>query len=384
MHSILRRLENYSKRGLLRKQKIITKDFSSENCIFLNKKKYINFSSNDYLGVSNHTEIIEHFSNAAKKHGFGSGSSALICGYSDAHAELEESFAKWLNVDSAIFFNSGYTANSGVISALCDRGDIIFSDKLCHASLLDGIHLSRSKQVRYKHCDLQHLTQLTKTHKPSLIVTESVFSMEGDIAPVKQIAETAKDYQAGLLIDDAHGIGWLGNMGGGVCEQQKITQEQFTCLVLPLGKAFNGTGCIVAGRNKIIESVLQFSKTYRYTTALPAAICATLKKTLQIVIDEQWRRDQLKNNIHLFLDHAKSKKLLLSSWDETPIKSILIKSNEKTRKIQEVLLSKGFYTPSILPPTVPHDSARLRISLNCHHTESQIIKLLDCIVGELK
>lgn len=384
MHSILARLENYSKLGPLRKRKIVTKDFSSENSIFLNGEKYINFSSNDYLGLSHHPEIIASFSNAAKEYGLGSGSSALICGYSDAHAELEEVFAKWLNVDSAIFFNSGYMANSGVISALCDRSDIIFSDKLCHASLLDGIHLSRSKHVRYKHCDLQHLTQLTKTHKPSLIVTESVFSMEGNITPVKQIAEIAKNHQAGLLIDDAHGIGWLGNTGVGICEYQKISQEQFDCLVLPLGKAFNGTGCIVAGRNKIIESVLQFSKTYRYTTALPAAICAALKKSLQVIIDEQWRRVQLKNNIRLFLDYCKSKELILSSWDETPIKSILIRSNEKTQKIQEILLENGFYTSSILPPTVPKNSARLRISLNCHHTESQIIALLDCIKGELK
>lgn len=275
-------------------------------------------------------------------------------------------------------------ANSGIISALCDREDTIFSDRLCHASLLDGIRLSRAKQFRYKHCDVHHLTQLAKINKSKLIVTESVFSMEGDIAPVKNIADVAKQYQAGLLIDDAHGIGWLGNTGGGICEHQNITQEQFTCLVLPLGKAFNGIGCIVAGRNKIIESVLQFSKTYRYTTAIPEAICTTLKKSLQVVIDEQWRRVQLKNNIRLFLDYAKSKELILSSCDETPIKSILIKSNEKTQKIQGGLLENGFYASSILPPTVSKNSARLRISLNCHHTESQIIALLDCIAGELK
>lgn len=384
MHSSFARLENFSKLGLLRKRKIITKDFSSENRIFLDGNRVVNFSSNDYLGLSSHPEITASFSNSAKKYGFGSGSSALICGYSDAHAELEEAFAKWLNVDTAIFFNSGYMANSGVISAICDRSDIIFSDKLCHASILDGIQLSRSKHIRYKHCDPQHLTQLSKANKPNLIVTESVFSMEGDIAPIKNIAEIAKHHQSGLLIDDAHGIGWLGNNGGGICEHQNITQEQFSCLILPLGKAFNGIGSIVAGQNSVIESVLQFSKTYRYTTALPAAICATLKKSLQVIIDEQWRRVQLKNNIRFFLDYAKLKELTLSSHDETPIKSILIRNNEKTHKIQEILLSNGFYTSSILPPTVPKNSARLRISLNCHHTESQIIALLDCVAGELK
>lgn len=384
MHNVLTRLENYSKLGLLRKRKIITKDFSSENSIFLNKNKVINFSSNDYLGLSNHPEITASFSNAAKKYGFGSGSSALISGYSDIHVELEEAFAKWLKVDNTIFFNSGYMANSGVISALCDREDIIFSDKLCHASLLDGIQLSRAKHIRYKHGDIQHLSQLASTYQPNLIITESVFSMEGDIAPVKDIVEIAKYHQAGLLIDDAHGIGWLGNTGGGICEYQNITQEQLTCLILPLGKAFNGIGCIVAGNNKIIESVLQFSNTYRYTTTLPIAVCAALKKSLQVIMDEQWRRVQLKNNIRLFLDYAKLKKLTLLSCAETPIKSVLIRNNEKSHKIQEVLLENGFYASSILPPTVPKNGARLRISLNCHHTESQMIALLDCIAGELK
>ena len=188
------------------------------------------------------------------KYGFGSGSSSLVSGYFDSQREIEARFAAWLQVDNAILFNSGYLANIGVIGALANRNTTIFSDKLCHTSLLDGIQLSRAKHYRYRHCDSTHLRQLASTHKPDLIITESLFSMEGNIAPIKEIVTLAHQQQSGLIIDDAHGIGVLGEKGGGICELAQLNQSAFSCLIAPLGKAFNGMGAIVAGNDEVIAT----------------------------------------------------------------------------------------------------------------------------------
>ena len=395
METIKKILEYVDSHDLYPDLKVIQSGAEPE--VMIDGKKVLMFSSNNYLGLATHPKVVAAAIDAIKKYGVGSGGSRMLSGNLQIHRDYELAIAKFKGGEDAIVWTTGYQANLGVISSVMDpikigpqnfikRKGIILSDELNHASIIDGAKMSRQKIVVYRHCDVNDLERklgLYKTRR-KLVVTDGVFSMEGDIAPVKDIVEIAKYHQAGLLIDDAHGIGWLGNTGGGICEYQNITQEQLTCLILPLGKAFNGIGCIVAGNNKIIESVLQFSNTYRYTTTLPIAVCAALKKSLQVIMDEQWRRVQLKNNIRLFLDYAKLKKLTLLSCAETPIKSVLIRNNEKSHKIQEVLLENGFYASSILPPTVPKNGARLRISLNCHHTESQMIALLDCIAGELK
>jgi 8-amino-7-oxononanoate synthase len=384
MQNLENQIKKYHKIGLTRKRYIISHQEKLENKIWVNGKSIINFSSNDYLGLNKNQNIIESFTEGVKKYGFGSGASALISGYSEAHAQTEVKFAKWLNVDKAILFNSGYQANIGVISALVNRSDIVISDKHCHSSLLEGIQLSRAKHYRYDHNDLQHLKLLSKNNPPDLIVTESIFSMEGDIAQIKEIKEIAQGQGSGLIIDDAHGIGFLGNDGRGISDEFNLTQNQYTCLVLPLGKAFNGIGAIVAGRSKIIDAILQFAKSYRYSTALPPAICLALQAVLSIIMDEKWRRELLKRKIHFFINYASEIGLELISKDITPIKCITILNNNKTMGLQAYLLEQGFYVSAIRPPTVPQNSSRLRISLNCHHTESQIMKLLDSIKKGLK
>ena len=378
----LKKLNHWQENHLARKRHVSVNN--GHNNIIIENQCYVDFSNNDYLGLSHHPKISEAFSQAAKNYGFGSGSSPLIGGYSVAHAELEAAFAKWLNVDQTLFFNSGYLANVGVIQSLCHRDDFIFSDKLCHASLLDGIQLSRAQHFRYQHNDLHHLAALSKLHHPDCIITESVFSMEGDIADIPNIIPFSQKYQSDLIIDDAHGIGWLGATGKGISELNDFSQAQYTALMMPLGKAFNAIGCIVAGRHEVMETILQFSKTYRYATALPPAICAALKVTLKTVIDESWRRSQLKNNIRLMIAYAQHQKINCVSFDETPIKPILIGDNEKTKYISAMLLSKGFYVPAILPPTVPQNQSRLRLSINAHHTEQQLFSLIDIIAAELQ
>lgn len=360
-----------------RKRQVI--DPIDQNKIYVSGQLCVDFSSNDYLGLKKHPKFTEVLMKACRQYGFGSGASPLISGYSSAHKEIEEQFAKWLGVDRTILFNSGYSANIGIISALSKRTDMIFSDKLCHASLLDGIILSRAKHIRYQHNDPKHLKAMAEKYPPNLIITESIFSMEGDIAPIFDLVQLAKQYSSGLIIDDAHSIGILGKTGKGISEYFELDQEDYTSLVLPLGKAFNAMGCIVAGQKEIIESLLQFSRSYSYSTALPPAICLAIQTALEVIQIEDWRRTRLRENIQFFIDYALHKGLTLVSNDETPIKSIVLQRNEKALFLQKWLLSKGFYISAIRPPTVPKGTARVRSSINSLHTQDQIIQLIDHI-----
>lgn len=380
--ALQKRLTAQARQLLIRKRNII--ETIRGNLILVEGKCCTDFSNNDYLGLKNHPKITAAFIQSIKKYGFGSGASTFVSGYSEAHAETEYLFSKWLKVDKAILFNSGYCANVGIIGALASRSDTIFSDRLCHASLLDGIGLSRAKHCRYQHCDLAHLSRLAEVNPPNLIVTESIFSMEGTLSPIPSLVQHAEHYQSGLLIDDAHGIGVFGKTGAGICEHYGINQTQISCLVLSLGKAFNAMGAIVAGKAETIEAILQFSKTYRYTTALPPAICSTLQTTLNIIQQEAWRREKLLKNIHLFTSYAIDKGLSLTSSDDTPIKPIVIHDNKKVLALQNYLLSKGFYVSAIRPPTVPPNKARLRISLNSLHMQDEIMLLIDHIAAGLK
>lgn len=381
--AIQKRFANHVEQSLLRTRNIIAR--LSGNSIAVNGIRCLDFSSNDYLGLKKHPKITSAFIDAVQKYGFGSGASVFISGYSDAHAEIEYLFSKWLGVNKAILFNSGYSANLGVINALSNKSMTIFSDKLCHASLLDGIVLSRAKHYRYQHCNTEHLKYLTQYKKPNLIVTESIFSTSGSIAPILSLAKLAKQYQSELLIDDAHGIGVLGETGAGIAEQYNLNQQSYSCLALPLGKAFNALGAIVAGKSSIIEAVLQFAKTYCYTTAIPPAICRTIKMSLQIIQEEKWRRDKLTENIHFFISYAREKNLKLNANDITPIKAVSVHNNKTVLALQDFLLTKGFYVSAIRPPTVPKNKANLRISLNCLHTHDEIMQLIDnIIIGQKK
>jgi 8-amino-7-oxononanoate synthase len=348
--------------------------------ININGQSYINFSSNDYLGLSSSPLILKAFKQGAKRYGFGSGSSVAISGYSMMQKALEKKFATFLNREAAMFFNSGYLANLGVLTALSNRHDTILSDKLSHASILDGIQLTRAVHRRFSHSNLAHLTQRLQNAKGHrFVITESVFSIAGDIAPIRQMALIAKRYNATLIVDDAHGFGYLGKNGRGICEHCQLSQEEVPCLVVPLGKAAGGYGAVVAGRRNIIESIIQQARSYRYTTALPAAIVAANIEALSQLEKTNRRRCHLRTLSQYFIEQALLLNLPMFSTHHTPIKTIVVGSNSKAQQIQSYLLENGLLVSSIRPPTVPHGAACIRVSLNYYHSKKLITLLLNCL-----
>ena len=382
---VVDKLHRHAREALIRKRVALTE--RSEQLVKINGRRCINFSSNDYLGLANHSAVKRAFINGIKKYGVGSGSSALISGYFEAQRILEAKFAEFLNRDQAIFFNSGYLANLGVITSLANRSSVILSDKLCHASLLDAIQLSRAKNYRYPHQDFNRLNFLLNTKKSDFLVTEGVFSMEGDITFLTSILTSITNCLASkntaLIVDDAHGIGVLGKNGGGVCEYWNLTQTEVPCLIAPLGKAFGCVGAIVSGCSDIVDAILQFSRSYRNTTALPPALAVAILQSLKIIQTESWRREKLKALSQTFVHYAQKNSLKLISDNLTPIKCLLVSDNQKTQVIQHKMIDFGFLVSCIRPPTVPIGSARIRISLNCFHTETQVIQLLDRLASLL-
>lgn len=373
-----RQLDKQKKQVLSRVRLPIDK--KTHNFIEVNQHPCINFSSNDYLGLYKHPDLQDSLIQAMAQHGLGSGASVWVSGYSRAHADLEAQFADWLDADKAVIFSSGYMANIGVLSALLTRKDNVLSDRLCHASILDGIVLSRATHRRYHHGDCQHLLQLASQACPDLIVTESVFSMQGSIAPIVELAQIATRFQSQLVIDDSHGIGLYGKTGNSIKEKFNLPIQSYTCLIASLGKAFNGLGAVVAGRHDIMDYILQFTRTYRYTTALPPALCQALSTSLSIIDKENWRREHLSENIKYFRAYAKEKGLSLLSQDESAIQPVLIGESDVVLTLQQHLIQAGFYVAAIRPPTVPKHSGRLRISLNALHTQDEICALIDAIV----
>ena len=343
-------------------------------------KKLTSFCSNDYLNLATHPAIKKALIRGVQQEGIGSTASPLVTGFSKSHDSLEEAFATFLNRERALLFNSGYHANLGVLSCFADRNSTVIADKLCHASLLDGILLSRAKHLRYLHQDVDHAeTLLKKQKKEKLLVTESIFSMQGSLTPAKKLAAIANKHRAFFILDDAHGVGILGKEGRGICEHDKLTQQDVPCLVTPLGKAFGSMGAMVSGESYLIQTLLQFARTYCYSTALPPALCDATKAALKIIEKESWRREKLKYLIQFFIKAAQLRNIPLVSADKTPIKSILIGSNKRTVQIKNDLMRKGFFVSCIRPPSVPKNTSRIRISLNCMHHEKQISDLLDLI-----
>lgn len=345
--------------------------------------RIIDFSNNDYLGLKDHPKLAQSSYRCAQRFGSGSGSSPLISGYTSLHHAVEQQFSDWFGTRRTLLFNSGYCANLGCISALATRQHIILADKLCHASILDGIQLSRAKHKRYQHNNTDHLEALCQRQKPDIIATESIFSMKGHISPIQKIQSIARTHQACLYIDDAHGIGVLGNNGRGITDLLSQKPSDFFCLTLPLGKAFGTSGCMVIAHDTIIESILQFAKTYCYTTAPPPSACGAIQASLNLVQNEPWRRDKLNQNISNFIYLAKKAGLPLINSDHTPIQPILIGNEHQVLALQHRLSQKCIRVAAIRPPTVPTNQSCLRISLSCSHTANQIKALVEQLAYEV-
>ncbi|TNF69569.1 MAG: 8-amino-7-oxononanoate synthase [Gammaproteobacteria bacterium] len=372
---LAKRLDSHKSKQLWRNRMILQKQ---DGNVFIHDNDHIiNFSSNDYLSLKEHPQVKNALKDALDCYGFGSGASAVVSGYSDVQYRLEETFAEFVGRSKALFFNSGYHANLGVFSSLANRHSSVLSDKLIHASIIDGIQLSRAKHYRYRHLDMNHFSKSMQHNKAQIAVTESIFSMEGDLSPLNNMAKIVKKNAALFIVDDAHGIGVLGRNGQGCCEHFNLNENEIDVLVSPLGKAIGGIGAFVSGNDTIIESILQFSRSYHYTTALPPFIAQGLLASLNLVKKEIWRRQKLQELILFFIHKAKQLGLEVVSEDLTPIKSIVIKDNQTVLDAQNYLLGHGFLISAIRPPTVPTDTARVRISLNVMHTEAQISQLLE-------
>lgn len=364
-------LSLYTDRLIERRQKNL---YRSRN---ITNNSSVSFSSNNYLGLANHPKIVMAFKNAAEKYGIGSGASPLLGGYHTAHRNLEESIAAFTGYPRALIFSTAYMANLGTIATLLGKNDFILQDKLNHASLIDAGKLSGANLKRYLHCNINSLKQnlILTENKNKLIISDGVFSMDGDIAPLKNLIAIAKNFHTTLLIDDSHGVGVLGKNGGGICEH---TQEKPNILIGSFGKAFGTFGAFVASSEIIIENLIQFARSYIYTTALPPALAEATYTSLHLLQEENWRREKLIHLINYFKKNAETLDLkLLPSL--TPIQPILINDTNHLMRLHQKLHEHGIVVGAIRTPTVAPNKARLRITLNVEHTEQQIDYLLCCL-----
>lgn len=383
MFDLSLKLSELLQQGLYRSRRVIESPQGIN--LICDGKPVINFCSNDYLGLANHPDVINAFKVATDNYGVGSGSAHLICGHSSAHHALEEELAAFTGRDRALLFSTGYMANMGAISALVGRGDTVFEDRLNHASLLDGGLLSGAKFKRYAHAHAHadHLDNLlAKADGNKLIVTDGVFSMDGDTAPLQALSDVAKKHSAWLMVDDAHGLGVLGDNGGGILEQSGLKQDDVQVLVGTLGKAFGTFGAFVAGSEELIETLIQKARPYIYTTALPAAIAEATRTSLKIIQTENWRREKLRFVTERFRSGAEQLGLPLMA-SNSPIQPLLIGQSEQAVAVSNALYSQGFLVSAIRPPTVAVGAARLRVTFSALHEEHQVDQLLDALAKAL-
>lgn len=340
----------------------------------------LNFCSNDYLGLANHPEVVAAFQQAAGRYGVGSGASHLVCGHSTEHEALEKELAVFTGRERALLFSTGYMANTGIVQALVGRGDAVFEDRLNHASLIDGGLSSGAQFQRYRHNDVAHLAELLEksTADKKLIVTDGVFSMDGDVAPLPELAALARMHDAWLMVDDAHGIGVLGSHGGGAAEHFGLGAQELPVLMGTLGKGVGSFGAFVAGDAVLIEYLINTARPYIYTTALPPAVAAASRASLAIIRDDQALHEKLHELIRHFREGAIGLGLELMP-SETPIQPLLLGSNERALAWSAALEERGFLVGAIRPPTVPVGQARLRITLTAAHELADVDHLLQSL-----
>ncbi len=342
--------------------------------------RLINFCSNDYLGIAADSRIVAAMQSAAANWGAGAGAAHLVTGHTHEHHALEEELAAFTGREAALLFSTGYMANVGVITALAARGEVVLQDRFNHASLLDGARQSGARLQRYRHADALDAARLLESSngKTTFIATDGVFSMDGDIAPLLQLAALAAQHETWLLVDDAHGLGALGAKGGGCLELAGLDATQVPLLVGTLGKAFGSFGAFVAGSRDVIDLILQRARSYIYTTALPPAVAAATRASLKIVIEEGWRRERLASLIARFRSGAAQRGLpLLPST--TAIQPILLPGAAHCMAASRYLMEHGFWVSAIRHPTVPAGTERLRVTISAGHTEQQVDALLDVL-----
>jgi 8-amino-7-oxononanoate synthase len=363
--------------GLLRQRRLL--DSPQAEHIVANGRKYLSFCSNDYLGLANHPELIAAMQVAAGDSGVGSGASNLITGHHRYHDNLEKQLAKFMQMPAALVFSTGYMANIGVLGALVGRGDAIFADKLNHACLNDGGYYSMAEFKRFAHNDVAALEKLLKasTAKHKLIAVDAVFSMDGDIAPIPAYLRLCEQYDAYLHVDDAHGFGVLGEHGRGSLSHFNLSSPRIIYMAT-LGKAAGVAGAFVAGQQVVIDYLIQTARSYVYSTPAPPALSATLSASINLIENGDKLRTHLQHLIATLKQNLQLKSWYLMSSD-TAVQPLLIGSNHAAVRLSEHLQKQGFLVPAIRPPTVPVNTARLRISLSAAHNENDVIQLAKAI-----
>ena len=347
--------------------------------VVVDGQRLLAFCSNDYLGLANHPEVVGAWQAGAERWGVGGGASHLVIGHSTPHHQVEEALAELTGRPRALLFSTGYMANLGAITALVGQGDTVLQDRLNHASLLDGGLLSGARFNRYLHNDPASLaSRLDKAVGNTLVVTDGVFSMDGDLADLPALCAKAREKGAWVMVDDAHGFGPLGANGGGIVEHFGLGVDDVPVLIGTLGKACGTSGAFVAGSEELIEALVQFARPYIYTTSQPPALaCATLK-SLELLRRESWRREHLAALIRQFREGAQQIGLELMD-SPTPIQPIVIGDSAQALRLSRMLRERGLLVTAIRPPTVPAGSARLRVTLSAAHSQAQVQLLLNAL-----
>ncbi len=369
-----------AKEGLLRSLKPAS--LRREGRIYINQKEYIDFSSNDYLGLSGHPKLIEASKEALDRFGTSSCASRLMSGDLQLHHQLEEKTARFKNKEAALFFNSGYQANLGIISSLYAKPDCILFDRLSHASIIDGVILSGARFLRFQHNDTEHLESLLKKERSkfnkALIVTETVFSMDGDKAPLKELCRLKEKYDCEIFVDEAHATGVFGKRGSGMAEEAGL-EEKIDFIMGTFSKAMAGFGAYLATSRKIVEYLINTCRGFIYSTALPAAIAACDLAAIDLIENEPYRRQRLLDSAQYFRQALRGGGFKVIG--DSQIVPVIIGDNFKVKKFAQGLQEKGYWVLPIRPPTVPKGEARLRFSLTFHHSREILERLLNDIAG---
>jgi 8-amino-7-oxononanoate synthase len=396
-------LDERQEQGLLRKRRLVSS--TRDGLVNIDGNACLNFASNDYLGLSQHPDVLQAFVEGLAEYGAGSTSSPAVCGHMLPHLQLEEALCALLNKSSVLLFNSGFAANQALCQALFnsspsasignttktrtghDQKAFILSDKLMHASFLEGAMHTSARLMRFKHNDIHHLaSRLESCLGDTLVATEGVFSMDGDLGHVAKIqnliAQQASPYQRQFLVDDAHAFGVIGENGLGSVEQTGVNADSIDIIMATFGKALGTAGAFIAGDSALNEFLINFAKHYVYSTAMPPAQAVATLKSLQIMSVGK-EREQLKENINTFTSLAKSKGLFLME-SSTAIQPLLIGDAVACMQASEKLMTLGIFVPGIRPPTVEKGKARLRITLSALHSQQDIQALVDalCIVRD--
>lgn len=369
-------LQKRVEQGILRKLRPASGRKNGQ--IYFDGKKYIDLSSNDYLGLTGHPKLIEAAKKALDEFGTGTGASRLLSGDLDIHHRLEGSLAGFKNKKAALVFNSGYQANVGIFNSLYGKGDVIFSDRLNHASIVDGILLSRAKVFRFRHNDLNDLEDILKSRrgkfKKALVVTETIFSMDGDRPPLKELANLKERYDCHMMVDEAHATGVYGKNGSGVVEEEGLS-DRVDIIMGTFSKALGSFGAYIAASKEVIDYLINTCRSFIYSTSLPPAVVASNLASLEIIKEEPYRREKLLKNAHYFRGMLKAAGFEIRGSSQ--IIPVIIGPSRNTDRIAKELQAKGWWALPIRPPTVTRNEARLRFSLNFYHDSENLQKLVE-------